>query len=269
MVLALTLSLLGATPEYSVIVARRIGIDEKKGTELAELLADQLERQSRHPLGALLPVKDANAQLAKAGFPDTAVCNGASACVATLARACGFKRLVSLQLVKIGSDVAVDASVIEGEGKSVAAVTKTIRLKNAGDELLAIAGELILELPEGSSTPPVAAKLPETKPDAPKVVALTPHVEEPPLVVAPALPPGLSTGRKVALGLGGAAVAALAVGIGLGVSAMGQSSTLSVKDAEYAARVSAVKQTALGADLSYGAAGALAIGAGVAWLVSE
>ena len=260
--LALTASLLAASTDASVVVARRIGLEAKKGTELAQQLVTALQAKTPLRLGTVIDVAVANERLAAAGFPDTSVCNGAASCVASLARVGGFGRLVALQLVKLGGDVAVDASVVDGEtGKALAAVTRTIKLKNAADELAALAGELLAKVP-ASDAPAVE------KPEPVSVVTTPPPAPEPePIVETKPPPPGLSTARKVSLGLGGAAVVAVGVGVGLGVSASGQASMLSVRDPSYDAKVAAAKGTALGADLSYGAAGALAVTAIVLWVV--
>lgn len=261
--LALTASLLAASTDASVVVARRIGLEAKKGTELAQQLVTALQAKTPLRLGTVIDVAVANERLAAAGFPDTSVCNGAASCVASLARVGGFGRLVALQLVKLGGDVAVDASVVDGEtGKALAAVTRTIKLKNAADELAALAGELLAKVP-ASDTPAVE------KPEPVSVVTTPPPPapEPEPIVETKPPPPGLSTARKVSLGLGGAAVVAVGVGVGLGVSASGQASMLSVRDPSYDAKVAAAKGTALGADLSYGAAGALAVTAIVLWVV--
>lgn len=251
MVFALTLSLLTATPEASVVVARRISLDAAKAQELAEQLATALSQQSSGALGTLMPVADAMACLSKAGFPDTAVCNGAAACVASLAKVCGFKRLVALQMGKVGADVAVDVSIVDGAtGASLAAVTSTLNLKNASEAMGPLAAELLSKL--APTPPPVEVVTRGT--------ALTPE--------APAVATPLSTHQKVALGLGAGAVASLGVGIALGVSALGQSNQLSERDPRYAANVMTVRQTALFSDVGYGAAIALAVSALVVWLVS-
>lgn len=267
MVGVVTLALLAASPESSVVVARRIGLDAARGVELAQQLATALGEQRDRPLGTVLPVAQANERLAKAGFPDTAVCNGAAACVASLAKVSGFERLVSLQLVKLGGDLAIDASVIDGRtGQSLAVVTRTVKAKALAAELAALASELLSKLPApvapvASSTTAQPVTPVEPPPPPPPVAIVEPVAVTPPPSVLP-------TGRIVALGLGGAAVVSLGVGIALGVSAMGQSNQLSVLDPSYAARVAAVRQAALGADVSYALAGAFAVAALVTWLLT-
>jgi hypothetical protein len=266
MVGAVALVLLTATPESSVVVARRIGLDATKGVELAQQLVTALEQQPGKPLGAVLPVSEANERLAKAGFPDTAVCNGAAACVASLAKVSGFARLVSLQLVKLGGDLAIDASVIDGRtGQSLAVVTRTVKAKALTAELSALAAELLAKLPASAPAPVASTTPPPDTTEAPPTPPLLPAVE-PVVVTAPAR--AMPTGRVVALGLGGAAVVSLGVGLGLGVSAMNQSNQLSVLDPAYGARVAAVRQAALGADISYVLAGAFAVAALVTWLLT-
>lgn len=269
--LALTVTVLSASTDASVVVARRIGFEAKKGTELAQELVSALKANPSVSarLGTLLDVTTANERLTSAGFPDTSVCNGAAACVASLAKVGGFTRLVALQLVKLGGDVAVDASVVDGAtGKALASVTRTIKLKNAREELEKLASDLLVKVPplDVPTEPPPPPQTPVSSvtpqpPQPPVETPAEPIVEVPP-------PPGLSTGRKVSLGLGGAAVVGLGVGIGLGVSASAQAEALSVRDPSYDAKVAATKGTALGADLSYGAAGALAVTALIVWLVS-
>jgi len=267
----LTISVLHAGPEYSVIVARRLGVDAKKAAELATECATALEAQGASPLGTLVPVDEAASRLAAAGFPDAAVCNGASACVASLARVSGLTRMVSLQLVKIGADLAIDASVVEGDsGQSVAAVTRTVKLKAAPAGLRELAAQLLARVPalkpQAPPQPtPVAEHLPD---DAPKNTTLTPDPGPPPQPPLVSAAPTLPVGRKVAIGLAAGAVIALGVGIGLGVSALSQSKTLSALDPLYADKAAATQRTANIADASYGTAGALAIGAGLAWFLS-
>mgnify|MGYP001606817925 CR=1 FL=1 len=267
MLLVLTLSLINATPDYSVVVARRLGVDAKRAAELSTVFARAVEKDTTHPLGQLLPADEATELLKKAGFPDTSVCNGSAACVSSLARVSGLKRIIALQLVKVGSDLAVDASVVEGDvGRILGSVTRTVKLKSATDELDGLARDLLAKLPKVA--PVVVAATPEIKPgDAPKNVDLTPPPPLPPPEVVEQ-PPGLTTGRKVALGLGGSAVVALGIGIGLGASALTQSNALSAIDPQFNEKAAAARSTALGADLGYIAAGSLAVGALVAWLVS-
>ena len=252
MLLALaTLSLLGAGPDYSVVVARRLGLEPKRATELATSFADALEHQPTHPLGTLLLLDEAAATLERAGFPDTTVCSGSAPCVSSLARVSGLARIVALQLVKVGSELAIDVSVVDASGRILGVVTRSVKLKTANDELSSLAAELISKLP-----PPA---------DAPVEVKLTPPTPPPTVEVTP---PPFPTGRKVALGLGGGAVVALGVGVGLGVSALGQSKALSPLDPQFENKAAAARGTALGADLTYGLAGALAVSALVAWLIS-
>ena len=255
MLLALaTLALLGAGPDYSVVVARRLGLEPKRAAELATSFAEALEQQPAHPLGTLLPVDEAAVVLERAGFPDTSVCNGSAACVSSLARVSGLSRIVALQLVKVGTELAIDVSVVEGSsGRILGVVTRSVKLKTASDALFELAAELVTKLPAPS--------------DAPTEIALTPEPPPPPSVEL--TPPSLPTGRKVALGLGGGAVVALGIGVGLGVSALEQSKALSAADPRFEERAAAARSTALGADLTYGLAGALAVGALVTWLVSS
>lgn len=259
---------LAAGDQYSLVVARRLGVDADKARELSATLGDELKAQSSASLGQPVPLDDVAQTLARAGFPDTAVCNGAAACVASLAKLSGLARLVAVQLVKVGSSVALDVSVVDSAtGKTQAAVTRSVSLKAPAKDLALLAKELVGKLPP----PTVATVEPEpVKPppvDAPKDTTLVPDPPpEPPVVVAPG--PGLPTGRKVALSLGGAAILAAAVGVGLGVSATGQANGLSALDPQYEARAAAVRSQALGADVAYGVAGGLAVAAVVTWLVS-
>ncbi len=245
----LTVALLTAQPEASVVIARRLGLDAARGTELGQQLLETLARQP-HPFGALVSAAEANERLAKAGFPDTAVCHGATACVASLAKVGGFDRLISLQLVKVGPDLAVDASVVEGSsGTSLAVVTRTLKAKSIGDDLTALANELIGKLPVVESVP--AKGLP-----SPTRVDLEPAPHG-----------GWATSRWVAVGLGAASVVGLGVGIGLGVSASVQASRLSVLDPSYELAAASVRQRALLADVAFVTAGAFAVAALVTWLL--
>jgi hypothetical protein len=253
--LALTASLLAASPEASVVVARRIGLEAKRGEELAQQLTDALRARDAASIGALVDVSIAVERLAAAGFPDTAVCNGAATCVASLAKVGVFRRLVALQLVKLGAELAVDASVVDGDtGQVLAAITRTVSLKTSAEEWAALAAELTRKL--SALDAPIAVVLPGDPADA------RPKNDPPEVHQAP----GLGVGRKVALGFGGGAVVALGVGIGLGVSAAAQASQLSVLDPMYAQRVAGARGTALGADLSYVTAGAFAVTALLLWL---
>ncbi len=256
MLLALaTLALFGAGPDYSVVVARRLGVDPQRASELAVAFAAALEAQPTNPLGTLLPVDEAASSLERAGFPDPSVCNGSAACVSSLARVSGLSRIVALQLVKVGTELAIDASVVDASGKILGVVTRSVKLKTAPDALPELAAELIERLPAPS--------------DAPVEVVLTPPppAETPPSVAL--APPPFPTGRKVALGVGGGAVVALGIGVGLGVSALDQSRALSAADPRFEERAAAARSTALAADLTYGLAGALAVSAAITWLVSH
>jgi hypothetical protein len=265
--LALTL-VLAASDQYSLVVARRLGVDPARAQELTAALGVELNDLSSASLGKQVPLTATAETLAKAGFPDTSVCNGASSCVASLAKLSGLGRLVAVQLVKIGANVAVDVSVVDSAtGTTLAAATRSVPLKSPRKELELLARELVGKLP-----PPEVAKVEPVKPpptDVPKDTTLTPKdppPPEPPIVVAEA--PGMPTGRKVALGLGAGAVVSLGVGIGLGASALAQSSSLSALDPDYEAKAAAVKGRALAADLSYGLAAGLAVAAVVTWLMS-
>lgn len=250
MVGVVTMVLLTAQPESSVVIARRLGLEPARGTELAQQLVDTLVLQP-HPFGRLVGATEANERLAKAGFPDTAVCNGATACIASLAKVGGFDRLISLQLVKLGPDLAVDASVVEeSSGVSLAVVTRTVRAKSIADDLVALANELISKLPVHAPKTASATRLPSAA-----RAELEPRRG------------GWSTNRWVALGLGGAGVVALGVGLALGISANAQANRLSVLDPSYEANVASVRQSALLADLGFVTAGAFAVAALVTWLL--
>lgn len=271
---ALSLALvvtLAASDQYSVVVARRLGVDPARAQELVAGFAVELKDLPSSSLGREVAIADVAKKLADAGFPDTSVCNGAAACVASLAKLSGLARLVAVQLVKIGGSVAMDVSVVDSAtGKTLAAATRSVSLKTPRKDLEALAKELVAKLPAPVATveaPPLESTPTKPPPDAPVQPALTPEPPpSPPIVVAEA--PGMPTGRKVALGLGGAAVVSLAVGIGLGASALSQSNSLSALDPDYEAKAAAVKGQALGADLAYGAAAGLAIAAVVTWFVS-
>jgi hypothetical protein len=266
--LALTL-VLAAGDQYSLVVARRLGVDPARAQELTAALGVELNDLASASLGKQVPLTATAETLAKAGFPDTAVCNGASACVASLAKLSGLGRLVAVQFVKVGANVAVDVSVVDSAtGKTLAAATRSVPLKSPRKDFEALAKELVSKLP-----PPAAAKVePEPlKPlpsDTPKDAALTPKDTPPPPPIVVAEAPGMPTGRKVALGLGAGAVVSLGVGIGLGASALAQSNSLSTLDPDYEAKAAAVKGQALGADIAYGVAAGLAVAAVVTWLLN-
>jgi len=253
-----TLVMLNAEPGYSLVVSRRVGVEAGRAIELTAELAQALEAEPSRPLGALVPVPEAAATLAKAGFPDSAVCNGAVACVASLAKVSGLTRLVALQLVKVGAELTVDASVVDGaSGRAVAVLTRTMKLRDVSEGLRAFSAELTAL---ASEIPPAEV----VAPDAPTAVTLTPEPRPPGVTLASGLP----TGRKVALGLGAGAVAALVVGIVLGVVALGLANALSAFDPRYEAHAAAARRTGVGADVVYGTAGALAIGAVLTWFLA-
>ncbi|MFO0601334.1 MAG: hypothetical protein U0228_38855 [Myxococcaceae bacterium] len=248
--LALSLSLLGAVPDSAVVVARRIGVEPDKALEIALDFTEALRAGDPARAGPLLDAHLALERFAKAGFPDPSVCNGKAACVASLAKVGGFRRLVALQLARAGTSVAVDASLVDGEtGAPLASATRMVFARDWQGGLSAIATELLSRWPAE---------------DAP-VVTRGPAETAPPVVVTASS--SLSPGRTAALAVGGGAVVALGVGIALGVSASAQANQLSVLDPRYDERVAAVRGTALGADVSYIAAGALAVTALVVWLV--
>ncbi|MCC6333921.1 MAG: hypothetical protein IT380_08020 [Myxococcales bacterium] len=265
-------AVLAASDQYSLVVARRLGVDAQRAQELTASLGVELKDLSAPALGKEVPLTELADTLSKAGFPDTAVCNGAAACVASLAKLSGLGRLVAVQLVKIGTSVAMDVSVVDSaSGKTLAAATRSVPLKTPRKELEALAKELVGKLPppEVAKVEPAPVKPPPPPDDTPKETSLVPKQPpppEPPVVVAEA--PGMPTGRKVALGLGAGAVVSLGVGIGLGASVLAQSSSLSALDPQYEQKASAVKGQALGADLAYGLAAGLAVAAIVTWFMS-
>ncbi|MEW5741035.1 MAG: hypothetical protein AB1938_19090 [Myxococcota bacterium] len=264
-------AVLAASDQYSLVVARRLGVDAQKAQELAASLGVELRDLSSPALGKQVPMVEVAETLSKAGFPDTAVCNGAAACVASLAKLSGLGRLVAVQLVKIGGNVAMDVSVVDSAtGKTLGAATRSVPIKTPRQDLELLAKELVGKLPplELAKVETPAIKQPPPD-DTPKDTTLVPKdapPPEPPIVVAEA--PGMPTGRKVALGLGGGAVVSLAVGIGLGASAMAQANSLSALDPDYEQKAAAVKGQALGADIAYGLAAGLAVAAVVTWIMS-
>ncbi|MDP1828011.1 MAG: OmpA family protein [Archangium sp.] len=164
----LAVSLVGATsPQYSVVVARRIGVTPELAGELATALARSLETTAGPKLGKLVQPSDVQARLVAAGLPESSVCNGATACVATLARVCDVSHLVALQVVKVGSDLALDLSVVESHGTSVASLTRTVKAKTWSDELPSLAQELVAALPVPAPVPAVVAETPPAPAPAP------------------------------------------------------------------------------------------------------
>ncbi|MEW5738903.1 MAG: hypothetical protein AB1938_08240 [Myxococcota bacterium] len=188
----------GTTPEYSVIVSRRIGATPQVADGLASSLAKALDATGSARLGRFVPASELKPRLAAAGLPDPTVCNGAAACVATLARVSGVGHLVALQVVKVGGDLALDVSVVEGStGKSLAAVARTVKAKTAHGEMGSLAAAVLAGLPE--APPPVEPPV-ETPPPPPPVEAKVerppPEVEEVQEKAQPAKQSGLSWGLR-------------------------------------------------------------------------
>lgn len=176
MVLAVLATLVtAAEPNYSVVVTRRLGVSPELAANLANDLATALNQNGARKLGTLIRPTTATARLVTLGLPESTVCNGGAACVSTLARVLDTQHLVAVQLVKVGSDIAVDVSLVaRGEARSLAAVTRTTNGQAASREMQAIARELVALLPD---LPPEPEAVKEDKQKAPEV--------EPPVIRAP------------------------------------------------------------------------------------
>ncbi|MCC6337174.1 MAG: hypothetical protein IT380_24670 [Myxococcales bacterium] len=209
MVLALlAASVFGGTPpEYAVVVSRRIGATPQVADGLATSLGKVLDAAGHPRLGRLLPASELKPRLLAAGLPDPSVCNGASACVATLARVSGLTHLVALQVVKVGGDLALDVSVVESRtGKTLVAEARTLKAKTATGEVGSLAAAVLAKLPDPEPEPldtPVAPPPPPPPPPA------APGSPEPPPTVqtetAPPKPSSWSWGLRAEL-LGAAPV---------------------------------------------------------------
>jgi len=171
---------LAGSPSYSVVVTRRVGLAAPAGLDLAEMLSVALERQAGQPLGRRLSPRALSVVLSAANTSDTTVCAGSLDCVAALGRLGGVDQLVALQIVKLGSDLMFDASLVQvAGGASVAVATGSTPEDKPAAGLEALAADLASKAAAAATAKeappePVAAK----PPDAPRAVDLPPPAIE-------------------------------------------------------------------------------------------
>jgi len=134
LIAALVLSQPSAEPAgYVVLVTRRVGLEEARATALASQFAAELEVQQAGTLGPAAPVGNA------------ADCAGAVECAAARARDGKRRWAVALQLVRLGTDLGVDATLVDvgtGRATAVAAATGTTEATAPGRALLRLARDL-------------------------------------------------------------------------------------------------------------------------------
>lgn len=278
--LSLMLVLGAAEPDFAVLVTRQVKLEPEKAAELAERFRQAFERDAA--LRARQPA---------ASVGDAAGCEGSIHCAARLGAALSVRWVIALQLVKLGSDMGIDASLVEvKEVREVASVTGTTAPALAPRAMDRLAAELArksaAELKKARAAPPPAVVVaPPTTPPAPatdrpaaeaKVTgpppttiippATSPAVDRPsPLVPTPSAGPAPK--QIVTYGLGGAALVSVAVGASLGVLALTKSEQLDGRDPDYTAKVLDVRGTAQAADIAYVTGAGLGLGAVLVWLV--
>ncbi|HZN91902.1 MAG TPA: hypothetical protein VFB81_04335 [Myxococcales bacterium] len=134
LIAALVLSQPSAEPSgYVVLVTRRVGLEEARAAALASQFAAELEVQQAGTLGPAAPVGNA------------ADCAGAVECAAARARDGRRRWAVALQLVRLGTDLGVDATLVDvgtGRATAVAAATGTTEATAPGRALLRLARDL-------------------------------------------------------------------------------------------------------------------------------
>lgn len=278
----IVLGSMGATPTWSVAVTRRVGVSADSGMELAEMLSVELGNLGEKIPGTRVSPHALAATLLAANNPDTASCAGATDCAAVIARQGGVDFLFAIQMVKVGQNIILDATLVRApDGAAVATATKATPFKKPvkaigelATDLAAKAGAMHEPLPKppevASPPPPPVAGSTETAegPGPVKVSSASPEAGTS-TRAEPAEQPSMSVGRYVALGLGVAAVGVGAAGGYFGFSAMSQANNLSDKDPNLSRAQSQVMSTAQTADAAYGIAAAVAISAIVVWIVAR
>jgi hypothetical protein len=193
-------------------------------------------------------------------------------------------RLSHLTIV-VGAN-KVDGLAITRDGKPVDPVTWDRSLPvDGGDYTIVAKAPGFEDWKTSVSVPPEQGDVKVELPALVKSATPPPQPPKPPTTTddddaAPRLAPGMFTPkRKIALGLGGAAVASLAVGVVLGITAKGKHDDafklcpdpdMPCADASKAEKLAASSHTlGIGADVAFGVAAAAAIGAGVLWFTGK
>jgi hypothetical protein len=220
-------SALAAAPSYSVAVTFRVGVDENAGLEIAEEMSIDLENQGDGFPGQLVSPKTLVVMLKAANYADTASCKGAVDCAALMGKTAALDRIVGLQLVKVGSELVVEAALVEvRDGKIQGTVKSTMPFKHPEKELAKLAAELARKAPAWvpppeatwTAPPPVAmdAALPPSAQTSDKPVAVAGSSNTSPLEAAS--PPADVHGRQpgwtpVIATAGGTVAAGVAAGV--------------------------------------------------------
>jgi hypothetical protein len=198
---ALTVAMLAAASPgggtYSVLIARRVGMPQADGIEVAEAFGRYLEAGQGRSLGTQLGARALAVTLtASANTPDSAGCAGANDCLIALGRVGKLDELVALQVVKVGKNLAVDVTILDvATGAVRGTATGSVPAVRPYKELEPLAAQLMISwaatpAPVTATPPePVAAEEPPAaKPPEPAPVAAA--------VVAPeAQPPARSSAR--------------------------------------------------------------------------
>jgi hypothetical protein len=288
---ALLVSTLSSAPSFTVAVTRRVGIAPRAALDLAESLSEVLDHANGRPLGKRVSPRAFVVTLSAANNPDSAACQGAVDCVVALGKIGRVDWVVSLQLVKLGKRMAVDARIIDvARGATVTSMSATVPSKRSQSAIDTLASKLIGKLPAPAPQPPVAlestvqpsaplasppppegaAAGPEQAPPAPPMVSLNtePDKDKQTNEVALSTRPTTPPLRYVAIGCGVLAVGAAGVGAWQGVEALNAANAANANPKTTAADLNAVHAKARFSDFSYGAAGVVAAVAIVLWLVS-
>jgi hypothetical protein len=277
MTLALALvAVLHATPTWSISVTRRVGVDPAKAAELSLQFAEKLTG-----LGEAIDPKTFADRLSSMGL-EPGTCAGSADCIANLGKRGGVDRVVALQLLKLGTKVTVDATLFDvATGSALGAVTDTVPMASPQKKLAELAAKLSQKAPPLPPPEPVAAveppppapppaPPPSAPPaqDAPKAEVLTPapSPQPVPMVAAEHKTPAL---RYVSFGLGGAAIVSLGVAITMSIVSVYQANSIPNTDPQFLQAHQIALNTARGADVSYGVAGAFAVSSIVAFLLSR
>ncbi len=270
---ALLLALSSATPTSAVAVTRRVGLDAARAIELADRLGSALLAQKAERLGLLLDAERFLDRAKAAQAKDPVSCGGNTSCAVGIGKAAGVQYLVALQLVAVGTSLAVDGRVLEvAEGGVLATVTATLPKAPSDAELGELAKKMLsqlkpLEPVKVVELPPEPLQVPDAAPPGDRPLAATGPtlVPAPGVVVAPPVP---VSGKPAAIGLGVSAVVAAGAGVGLLVLGHSRAAAVDPASPDASRDRTVAKGLAMGANLGFAAAGVLLTGAVAAWLLA-
>ncbi|MBI3184318.1 MAG: hypothetical protein HYZ28_19465 [Myxococcales bacterium] len=254
LVIAALLAATAGPPTFSAAVTRREGVEAQAALELAESLSLSLERAGGEALGKRISPRALQVALSAANVTDAATCSGDADCAVRLGQIGGVRRLLALQLVKLGRNLIIDVSVIDVEsGAKVAAASARASIKAPEEALAELAAQLARSLPPYEVPKP---KEPERAMAPPAIAASASAPPGAPRAIRP------STRTLVVGGIGGGLVTAGTVMGGLALLSFGaeRSAAESWNLPAYERARAEAKGRALAADLLLGA-GALALGA--------